>query len=314
MKIAFVFPGQGSQYVGMGRDFYGRYAEAQEVFAQADAVLGFSLSTLCFEGPKEELQKTVNTQPAVLTVSIAALAVLRAHGVGADVAAGHSLGEYAALVAAGALDFAAAVRLTRRRGQLMQEAVPLGSGGMVAVLGLDRERIGEVVRAARAKGVVEAANYNCPGQVVLAGEMPALEEAVRLAKEAGARKSVILPVSGPFHSSLMRRASELFALELEKVQVKRLAFPVVANVSGDYISTAAGVRSALIRQIYSPVLWEESVRRLVADGVGVFVEVGPGKVLTTLIKRIAPGVNCCNVEDQASLEATLAFLRKAGLL
>lgn len=314
MKIAFVFPGQGSQYVGMGRDFYGRYAEAQEVFAQADAVLGFSLSTLCFEGPKEELQKTVNTQPAVLTASIAALAVLRAHGVGTDVAAGHSLGEYAALVAAGALDFAAAVRLTRRRGQLMQEAVPLGSGGMVAVLGLDRERIGEVVRAARAKGVVEAANYNCPGQVVLAGEMPALEEAVRLAKEAGAKKSVILPVSGPFHSSLMRRASELFALELEKVQVKKLAFPVVANVSGDYISTAAEVRSALIRQIYSPVLWEESIRRLVADGVGVFVEVGPGKVLSTLIKRIAPGVNCCNVEDQASLEATLAFLRKAGLL
>ncbi|RPF42604.1 [acyl-carrier-protein] S-malonyltransferase [Thermodesulfitimonas autotrophica] len=314
MKIAFVFPGQGSQYVGMGRDFYGRYAEAQEVFAQADAVLGFSLSTLCFEGPKEELQKTVNTQPAVLTASIAALAVLRAHGVGTDVAAGHSLGEYAALVAAGALDFAAAVRLTRRRGQLMQEAVPLGSGGMVAVLGLDRERIGEVVRAARAKGVVEAANYNCPGQVVLAGEMPALEEAVRLAKEAGAKKSVILPVSGPFHSSLMRRASELFALELEKVQVKKLAFPVVANVSGDYISTAAEVRSALIRQIYSPVLWEESIRRLVADGVGVFVEVGPGKVLSTLIKRIAPGVNCCNVEDQASLEATLTFLRKAGLL
>lgn len=314
MKISFVFPGQGSQYVGMGRDFFGRYAEAQEVFAQADAVLGFSLSTLCFEGPKEELQKTVNTQPAVLTASIAALAVLRAHGVGTDVAAGHSLGEYAALVAAGALDFAAAVRLTRRRGQLMQEAVPLGSGGMVAVLGLDRERIGEVVRAARAKGVVEAANYNCPGQVVLAGEMPALEEAVRLAKGAGAKKSVILPVSGPFHSSLMRRASELFALELEKVQVKKLAFPVVANVSGDYISTAAEVRSALIRQIYSPVLWEESIRRLVADGVGVFVEVGPGKVLSTLIKRIAPGVNCCNVEDQASLEATLAFLRKAGLL
>jgi [acyl-carrier-protein] S-malonyltransferase len=314
MKIAFVFPGQGSQYVGMGRDFYGRYAEAQEVFAQADAVLGFSLSTLCFEGPKEELQKTVNTQPAVLTASIAALAVLRAHGVGTDVAAGHSLGEYAALVAAGALDFAAAVRLTRRRGQLMQEAVPLGSGGMVAVLGLDRERIGEVVRAARAKGVVEAANYNCPGQVVLAGEMAALEEAVRLAKEAGAKKSVILPVSGPFHSSLMRRASELFALELEKVQVKKLAFPVVANVSGDYISTTAEVRSALIRQIYSPVLWEESIRRLVADGVGVFVEVGPGKVLSTLIKRIVPGVNCCNVEDQASLEATLAFLRKAGLL
>uniref|UniRef100_A0A7C1F7I6 Malonyl CoA-acyl carrier protein transacylase n=1 Tax=Ammonifex degensii TaxID=42838 RepID=A0A7C1F7I6_9THEO len=314
MRVAFVFPGQGSQYVGMGRDFCERYPEAQKVFAEADAALGFPLSLLCFEGPKEELQKTVNTQPAVLTASIAALAVLRSHGVGTDVAAGHSLGEYAALVAAGALDFAAAVRLTRRRGQLMQEAVPLGSGGMVAILGLDRERIKDVVRAARGKGFIEAANFNAPGQVVLSGETTALEEAVRVAREAGAKKSVILPVSGPFHSSLIRRASELFAVELEKVQLRKPAFPVVANVTGDYVTTASEVRSALIRQIHSPVLWEESIRRLVKDGVETFIEVGPGKVLCGLIKRIAPGVNCCNVEDQASLEATLSFLRKTGLL
>ncbi|MDI6630895.1 MAG: ACP S-malonyltransferase [Bacillota bacterium] len=313
MKLAFVFPGQGSQYPGMGREFCEEYPEAREVFAAADAALDFPLSTLCFEGPKEELQKTINTQPAVLVTSIACLAVLRLSGVEAAAAAGHSLGEYTALVAAQALDFMTAVRLTRRRGQLLQEAVPLGSGGMVAVLGLGRKEVEAVVQAARAHGVIEAANFNAPGQVVLAGETPALEAAVVAAKEAGAKKCVILPVSGPFHSSLMRRAGELFALELEKVTVKKPVFPVVANVNAGYLTTAAEVRHALVRQISSPVLWEESIRRLVRDGVGVFVEVGPGKVLSGLIKRIAPDVICCNVEDRASLNTTLQVLKKAGL-
>lgn len=314
MKLAFVFPGQGSQHVGMGLEFYRQYAQAREIFAKADAALGFSLSELCFQGPKEELQKTINTQPAVLTASIASLAVLLSYGIRADAAAGHSLGEYSALVAAQALDFKVAVQIVRRRGQLMQEAVPLGSGGMVALLGLDRERVDGVVRTARTQGVIEAANYNCPGQVVLAGEMPALEAAVAAAKQAGAKRCVILPVSGPFHSSLMRRASELFEPELTgKGVVRKPAFPVVANVTANYVKTAAEVRSALARQIYSPVLWEDSIRRLVRDGVKFFVEVGPGKVLTGLIKRIAPEAACCNVEDIASLKATLEFLKQAGV-
>lgn len=315
MKLAFVFPGQGSQQVGMGRSFYEQYPEAREVFTKADEVLGFSLSTLCFDGPKEELQKTINTQPAVLTASIASLAVLLAQGVRADAAAGHSLGEYSALVSARALDFAAAVKIVQRRGQLMQEAVPLGSGGMLAVLGLDRETISAVVQTARTKGVVEAANFNCPGQVVLAGETPALEAAVAAAKEAGAKKCLMLAVSGPFHSSLMRQASELFALELTKNKpIKKPAFPVVANVTANYVKTLAEVRGALVRQIYSPVLWEESIRRLFQDGVRIFVEVGPGKVLSGLVKRIVPEATCCNVEDPASLENTLRVLQKAGVV
>jgi len=314
VRLAFLFPGQGSQYVGMAREFHTLYPAVREVFSAADDALGFSLSSLCFKGPKEELQKTINTQPAVLTASIASLKVLQLHGVDTGAAAGHSLGEYAALVAARAFDFETAVRLARKRGQLMQEAVPLGSGGMVAVLGLDRSRIEAVVRTARAKGVIETANFNCPGQVVLAGETPALEAAVAAAKEAGAKKCIILPVSGPFHSSLMRRASELFAMELQSASVKRPAFPVVANVTGEYVTTAAEVRSALVRQIISPVLWEESIQRLVNDGVKIFIEVGPGKVLSGLVKRTAPQATCCNVEDRASLEAALGVLQKAGVV
>jgi [acyl-carrier-protein] S-malonyltransferase len=314
MKLAFVFPGQGSQYVGMGLEFFRRYQEVREVFAQADEALGLSLSDLCFQGPKEELQKTVNTQPAVLTASLASLAVLQAHGVKPDVGAGHSLGEYTALVAARSIDFKTAVKIVRRRGQLMQEAVPLGSGGMVAVLGLDSGRTDKVLSAAREAGVIEAANYNCPGQVVLAGEMPALEAAVAAAKTAGAKKSVILPVSGPFHSSLMRRASELFEPELTRKGVLRKPyFPVVANATGNYVKTVPEVRGALVRQIYSPVLWEDGIRRLVQDGVKFFLEVGPGKALTGLIKRIAPEATCCNVEDAASLHAALEVLRAARL-
>jgi [acyl-carrier-protein] S-malonyltransferase len=310
MKLAFIFPGQGSQYVGMGLELFRQYPGVREVFAQADAALGFSLSELCFQGPKEELQKTVNTQPAVLTASIASLTALMAHGVVPDVGAGHSLGEYAALVASRAVDFKTAVKIVRRRGQLMQEAVPLGSGGMVAVLGLDSERTESVLGSAREFGIIEAANYNCPGQVVFAGEMPALEAAVAAARAAGAKKSLILPVSGPFHSSLMRHASELFEPELtRKGVIKKPDFPVVANATGNYVKTVPEVRGALVRQIYSPVLWEESIRRLVRDGVQFFVEVGPGKVLTGLVKRIAPGATCCNVEDKASLKATLEVLR-----
>lgn len=313
MKTIFLFPGQGSQFVGMGKGLAEAVPEARAVFAAADAALGMAVSDLCFNGPREELNKTVNTQPAVLTMSIACLRALEARGVRPDAVAGHSLGEYAALVAARALSFTDAVQLVRLRGQYMQEAVPLGSGGMLAVLGLDREQVADVVRAASAHGVIEMANFNCPGQVVLAGQTTALEQAVALARQAGARRSVMLAVSGPFHSSLMRPAGEKLAQVLQQVRLNAPSLPVVANVSADYLETAEAVRAALVRQVYSPVLWEDGIRKLLADGAQVFVEVGPGRVLTGLLKKIADReVVALNVEDEESLEKVVARLREVG--
>jgi|MGYP000695884304 [acyl-carrier-protein] S-malonyltransferase len=313
MKTAFLFPGQGSQYVGMGRDLYEGYPAARRIFSRANEVLGFALTDLCFEGPKEELQKTVNTQPAVFVTSIACYQILREKGIESEVVAGHSLGEYTALVVAGAFSFEEALRLVRRRGQLMQEAVPLGTGGMVAVLGLDRERVERIAAEAARTGIINAANYNCPGQVVLAGEMHALEEVVRLAKEAGAKRCVPLSVSGPFHSTLMRGAGERLAQALDEIRVRDPRIPVVANVDGSFLRTADEVRAALARQMYSPVRWEEGMRRLVEAGVEVFVEVGPGKVLSGLMKKIArPGNTILNVEDVTSLQKVLARLEEVG--
>lgn len=313
MKTVFLFPGQGSQFVGMGRGLAAAVPEARAVFAAADAALGMPISELCFNGPREELNKTVNTQPAVLTMSIACLRALEARGVRPDAVAGHSLGEYAALVAARALSFTDAVKLVRRRGQYMQEAVPLGSGGMLAVLGLDRERVAEIVRSASAHGVIEMANFNCPGQIVLAGETRALERAIALAKQAGARRSVMLAVSGPFHSSLMRPAGEKLAQVLQQTPLNDPSLPVVANVNGDYLETAEAVRAALVRQVYSPVLWEDSIKKLIADGARFFVEVGPGRVLTGLLKKIADReVVALNVEDEESLEKVVARLGGVG--
>lgn len=313
MKTAFLFPGQGSQYVGMGADLFQRYPAVQEIFAAAEAVVGYPLRDLCFHGPREELQKTAHTQPAILTTSIACLRVLEDAGVHPDVVAGHSLGEYSALVAAGVLSFEDAVRLVHLRGQYMQDAVPLGSGGMVAILGLERSVVEQLCEEAARAGVLEIANYNCPGQIVLAGEMKALETAVEMARGAGAKRSVLLPVSGPFHSSLMRRAAEKLALDLANVAFHDPRVPVVANVTGEYVRTAEEVRAALMRQMYSPVRWEESVRRLVADGVGVFVEVGPGRVLSGLVQRIVSRkATILNVEDQATLEKVLAHYRGVG--
>lgn len=313
MKTAFLFPGQGSQYVGMGRDLYAGYPAVRRIFSRADEVLGFGLTNLCFEGPKEELQKTANTQPAVLTASIACYQILREKGIQPEVVAGHSLGEYTALVVAGAFSFEEALLLVRRRGQLMQEAVPLGTGGMVAVLGLERERVEQIAVEAARTGMVNAANFNGPGQVVLAGEMHALEEAVRLAKEAGAKRCVPLPVSGPFHSVLMRGAGERLAQALDEIRIKNPRIPVVANVDGSLLRTADEVRAALVRQIYSPVRWEDGMRYLVESGVDVFVEVGPGKVLSGLLQKIArPENTILNVEDVASLQKVLARLEEVG--
>lgn len=313
MKLAAIFPGQGSQYIGMGKDLYTNYRLAREVFQEADEVLGFPLSKLIFEGPEEELNKTVNTQPAILTTSIACWRVLaQEEGFIPAAAAGHSLGEFSALVAVGALSFADAVALVRKRGQLMQEAAPLGTAGMAVILGLENEKVVEVCREASSVGIVEPANFNCPGQVVISGLNPALEKAMELAKAAGAKRALPLAVSGPFHSSLMKPAGEGLALELAKITIKDPRVPVMANVTAEYIREKAVIQESLVKQVSSSVRWEESVRAMAASGITSFVEIGPGKVLSGLVKKITKEVLILNVEDKASLEKTLANLKEVG--
>jgi len=313
MKVAYVFPGQASQYAGMGKELYNEFPVAAAVFNRADEELGFSLSRLCFEGPGEELNLTANTQPAVLTTSVACLEVLNALGGPVPCAvAGHSLGEYTALVAAGSLLFEDAVRLVRKRGQYMQEAVPVGEGGMAAGMGRSTELVVETCLKASGSGVVEAVNLNCPGQVVIAGDTAGLKAAEPLLKAAGARRVMPIPVSAPFHSSLMVPAGKRLAEDLNKVSVADPKIPVVANVSADLVSSGQEVRESLIRQVYSPVRWEECVLKLISLGADTFIEVGPGKVLSGLIKKISRDVTILNVEDRASLEKVLALAREVS--
>lgn len=306
-RLAFLFPGQGAQYVGMGADLAKAYREARDAFAEADEVLGFGLSRLCFEGPAERLQETAVTQPAILTASVACLRVLERYGWRPDVVAGLSLGEYTALVAAGAMRFRDAVALVHKRGRFMEEAVPAGQGAMAAVIGLDREAVAEACRrAAAATGlVVEPVNFNCPGQVVIAGHTAAVARAAEEAGGLGARRVVPLAVSGPFHSSLMAPARERLAAELERVAISDAAVPVVANVSATYVRSAAEIRRALVEQVARPVLWEDGVRRMLADGVTRFLEVGPGTVLSGFLRKIARDAEVRNVEDLPSLERVL---------
>ena len=311
-KIAFVFPGQGSQKVGMCKDFYDNYACASEVFEQADEALGFSITKMCFEGPEADLRLTYNTQPAILTCSIATLAVLRENGLDCEIAGGHSLGEYSALVAADAIDFADTVRAVRKRGQFMQEAVPVGEGAMAAVMGLSAEDIVNVCNEVEAecKQVVQAVNFNCPGQVVIAGAAPAVERAIEALKDAGARRAVSLPVSAPFHSTLMQPAALRLKEVLDGIEFRDAKFPVVANVTAKPVVKGEEIRDLLVKQAASPVQWEVSMRNMIEAGFDTFVEVGPGRVLTGFTRKIDREMNALNVEDTASLEKTLAYFKE----
>lgn len=311
-KIAFVFPGQGSQTVGMCKDLHDNYACARKIFEEADEALGFSISDMCFKGPEDQLRLTFNTQPAILTASIACAQVLKEQGLDCEVAAGHSLGEYSALVYAGAIDFADAVRIVRKRGQFMQEAVPVGEGSMAAILGLESEKIVEICRTIEAEcgEAVQAVNFNCPGQVVIAGSVGAVNKALDALKEAGAKRAILLPVSAPFHSTLMQPASKRLAEVFETVKFNDARIPVVANVTAKEVTKGEEIKELLIRQAAMPVLWETSVNNMVVGGADIFVEVGPGKVLTGFTKKIAKGVDSQNIEDIASLEKTLAYFKE----
>lgn len=283
-KKAFIFPGQGSQVVGMGKDLTEQSAQAKEIFKQANDALGYDLTKICFEGPEEELKQTANTQPAILATSIAQWKILEAEGKNPDVVAGHSLGEYTALVVAEAIAFVDAVKLVHLRGKLMEAAVPEGKGTMAAILGMTQEQIKDVLK--NVSGVVEIANINCPGQIVISGETSAVKEACDKLSAAGAKRAVLLPVSGPFHSSLMAPAGEKLKAEIDKLEVKKPKFKFIANVTADYVEDPAKIKELLIKQVSSSVLWQPSIERMITDGVTEFTEVGPGKVLTGLVKKI----------------------------
>jgi [acyl-carrier-protein] S-malonyltransferase len=304
MSLAFVFPGQGSQQVGMGRALAEAFPEARAVFEEADRALGFPLSKLCFEGPVAELQLTANTQPAILTTSVAADRVLAARGLRPAWVAGHSLGEWSALVAAGALSLAEAVVAVRRRGQYMQEAVPVGQGAMAAILGLPLAQVEKACADAAQGDVVAAANVNSPGQVVIAGHSAAVGRAIEACKAAGAKRAVPLPVSAPFHCALMAPAQERLARDLKALALRDPEVPLVNNVDARVVRTAAECREGLVRQVTGSVLWMPSVERLVSEGVHTFVEVGPGRVLGGLIKKINRAARVLSVQDPGTLEET----------
>ena len=308
MKIAFIFPGQGSQYLGMAKEFSDNFDESKEVFETASSVLGYDLLQLCMNGPVEKLNLTENTQPAILSASIAILRPLERRGLAATAAAGHSLGEYTAITAAGGFELRDAVALVQKRGRYMQEAVPAGAGLMAAILGMERQDVEKTCHEAAKNGIVAPANYNSPGQIVIAGEKKAVEKAMELARAAGAKKVIPLSVSVPSHCIMMKRAGERLEQELVKVKISDLNNPIVNNADAKFIRTAAELRTSLIKQISFPLFWEDSIINMVSEGYDTFIEIGPGKVLSGLVKRIAKDAKVLNVEDQRSMSDTLSAL------
>ena len=307
-KTAFIFPGQGAQSVGMGKDFYENFDVARELFDEADDALGYSIRRMCFDGSQEDLTLTANTQPAILVVSVIVGEVLKSHGITAQIAGGHSLGEYSALVAAGALKFRDAVVLVHKRGQFMQEAVPVGEGSMAAIIGLDDATIVKICAEASTVGEVQAVNFNCPGQTVIAGRTAGVAAAVEKLKLAGAKKAVVLPVSAPFHSTLMAPAAKKLAAELDKVELNDAAFPIAANFTGELETSAADIKANLVSQADNPVKWINCVEAMKNFGADVFVECGPGKTLCGFNRRIDKSIKSFNVENLDSLKKTLAAL------
>ncbi|MEA1974634.1 MAG: ACP S-malonyltransferase [Bacillota bacterium] len=308
-KIAFVFPGQGAQYIGMGKELVTEYEVANKIFNDASLALNQDMKELVFNSSEEELRLTENTQPAVLTTSIAILKVLQEQGINPDAVAGLSLGEYSALVASGAMEFTDAVKIVRQRGKFMQNEVPVGVGAMAAILSLDKDGVNKACQNASHIGVVEPANYNCPGQIVIAGEKNAVKEATILCKEYGAKKAILLPVSAPFHTTMLEGAGVKLNKILRSIKYNDFTIPVVANVDGDFIKSRDYVNDLLVKQVSNPVLWEDSIKKLIREGYDTFIEVGPGKSLGKFIKRVSRDVKVFNVEDSKSLSKTIEKLQ-----
>ena len=303
-KIAFVFPGQGAQYVGMGKQIASEFKSAANIFDQASDALGINMRKMVFEGDEETLKITENTQPAIVTTSVACLQPLLDRGLKPDFTAGLSLGEYSAHVASGTMDFKTAVSLVRKRGKYMQEAVPLGTGTMAAILGLSSEDVAQCCKQASEYGIVAPANFNCPGQISIAGEIKAVERAMELCTEKGAKRTILLAVSAPFHCSMLKPAGDKLAAELHNVEFAEFKIPLIANATAQIIDSSAYIKELLIKQVSSPVLWENSIKLMLEKGVDTFVEIGPGKILGGFVKKISKEVRIFNIEDLDSLEKT----------